>query len=201
MAPDMRKRCAQLFNECRDHKFWKAVRCELLCGLVYVLFGCGTFVYVDIPKPPPNGTARHHVVFTASQTLVIPAAFGLSSAILAWCLGAISGAVCNPAITLSLLVTRNISVVRACCYIVVQVLGAIGGAGILFALSSAEHVDSGHLGALSPHPALTSAQGFGVEFKAALLVAMATLAAPDDARALYVGSSVTAAHLFAVRRP
>ncbi|ELT96865.1 hypothetical protein CAPTEDRAFT_120819 [Capitella teleta] len=172
-----------MFQECRDYKFWKAVRCELLCGLVYVLFGCGSFVYVG---------------YSAAQTLVIAVSFGLSAAILVVCVGGISGGVCNPALTLGLLVTRNISVTRATTYFIAQIIGSLCGAAILYALSSADHVVSGHLGALSPHPQMTPAQCFGVEFMATLLVTMTTLAAGDDSKSFYVGCSIVAAHLFAL---
>ena len=48
-----------------------------------------------------------------------------------WCIGHISGGHINPAVTVALLVTRKISVVRAVLFVVAQCLGAIIGAAFL----------------------------------------------------------------------
>jgi MIP family channel proteins len=58
-------------------------------------------------------------------------AHGLAIALMAGALGAISGGHFNPAVTISMLATGNIKLVRAVVYIVAQLLGGIAGAGIL----------------------------------------------------------------------
>ena len=48
--------------------------------------------------------------------LKIALAFGLAVATLVQCVGHISGAHLNPAVTIAMLVTRNVTVLRAVCY-------------------------------------------------------------------------------------
>ena len=57
--------------------------------------------------------------------------FGLIVGTMVWCIGHISGGHINPAVTVALLVTRKISVVRAVLFVVAQCLGAIIGAAFL----------------------------------------------------------------------
>ena len=58
-------------------------------------------------------------------------AHGLAIGLMAGALGAISGGHFNPAVTISMLATGNVKLMRAAVYIVVQLLGGIAGAGIL----------------------------------------------------------------------
>ncbi len=57
--------------------------------------------------------------------------FGLIVATMVWCIGHISGGHINPAITVALLITRKISVIRAILFVIAQAVGAIMGAGFL----------------------------------------------------------------------
>ena len=57
--------------------------------------------------------------------------FGLIVGTMVWCIRHISGGHINPAVTVALLVTRKISVVRAVLFVVAQCLGAIIGAAFL----------------------------------------------------------------------
>ncbi|KAF9131593.1 hypothetical protein BGW39_001584 [Mortierella sp. 14UC] len=59
--------------------------------------------------------------------LGIAFAFGIGLMVTAWAFGRISGAIFNPAITLSCLITGNRCVAKACMYFVCQLLGACLG--------------------------------------------------------------------------
>lgn len=77
-----------------------------------------------------------------NQTLVqdnvkVSLAFGLSIATLAQSVGHISGAHLNPAVTLGLLLSCQISILRAVMYIIAQCVGAIVGTAILLGVTSA----------------------------------------------------------------
>ena len=54
--------------------------------------------------------------------------------------GHVSGCHINPAVTLGMLASRYISVVRAMCYIVVQCLGGVTGAALLMVRNIFYHI-------------------------------------------------------------
>ena len=58
--------------------------------------------------------------------------FGFSITILAFSIGDLSGAHINPAVTLSLAVSRNLTPTRAFMYIAAQIAGGVVGGGFLF---------------------------------------------------------------------
>lgn len=93
---------------------------ELIGTLVLVLMGCGS-----------AAIAGQYIGFTG-----IAFAFGLSVLAMVYAIGSISGCHINPAITVAMLVARKISGKDAVFYIVFQCIGAIIGAGILWAIAS-----------------------------------------------------------------
>lgn len=76
-------------------------------------------------------------------------AFGLSIATLAQSVGHISGAHLNPAVTLGLLLSCQISVLRAIMYIIAQCVGAIVATAILSGITSSLPDNSLGLNAVS----------------------------------------------------
>jgi aquaporin Z len=63
-------------------------------------------------------------------------AFGLTVLTMAYAIGHVSGCHLNPAVTLGLVAGGRFSAAEAVPYIIVQVLGAIAGAGILYMIAS-----------------------------------------------------------------
>ena len=96
---------------------------EMVGTMVLTLLGCGTAVSLNC------GSDTASVVGTA-------VAFGLAVVAMAYPIGGISGCHINPAITLGCLISKRISGKDAAMYMVFQVIGAIIGAAILFALTS-----------------------------------------------------------------
>jgi len=92
--------------------------CEFIGTAVLVLFGCGSAALA-------GGTLG---------TLGIALAFGLSIVAMAYVIGNISGCHINPAVSLAMLISKKMSVKDFICYVVAQVLGAIAGIGILYAI-------------------------------------------------------------------
>lgn len=126
---------------------------EFLGTMVLVLMGCGSAVIAGA-----NGT-------TGVGLLGISFAFGLSVTAMAYAIGHISGCHINPAISIGMVVAGRMKAGDAVYYIIAQILGAIGGAGILLAIASGKpgyELASGGLGqngyeALSPqHYSLVS---------------------------------------------
>ena len=98
---------------------------EIIGTFVLVLFGCGV------------------AVFTNADIVATSLAFGLAIIALAYVIGPVSGCHVNPAITLSMLIDKRISVKDAICYLISQVIGAFLGSLLLMYI-----VKSSNLGSL-----------------------------------------------------
>ncbi|MCH5311574.1 MAG: MIP family channel protein [Prevotella sp.] len=103
---------------------------EMVGTMVLTLLGCGAAVSLNC------GVDAASVVGTA-------VAFGLAVVAMAYTIGGISGCHINPAITLGCYLTKRIECKDAIMYMVFQVIGAIIGAAILFALTSTDQVLAG----------------------------------------------------------
>uniref|UniRef100_A0A3Q3G1N8 Aquaporin-4-like n=1 Tax=Labrus bergylta TaxID=56723 RepID=A0A3Q3G1N8_9LABR len=102
----------------RSRQFWRAMMAELLGTLVLVSAVLGASV-------PGLGEGPVGPLYPAIAVGVVIVA-------VAHCFGEISGAQVNPAVTLSLLATRRLDVLRAFVYIAAQCLGASLGTGALY---------------------------------------------------------------------
>lgn len=110
--------------------------CEFIGTAVLVLFGCGSAA----------------IAGGALGTLGIALAFGLSIVAMAYVIGNVSGCHINPAVSLAMLISKKMSVKDFFGYVVAQVLGALAGAGLLYAIianSSALDIAVNGLGANS----------------------------------------------------
>lgn len=92
---------------------------ELIGTMVLVLMGCGSAVI-----------AGYAIGFSG-----IAFAFGLAVVAMVYAIGTISGCHINPAISISMLVAGKLSIKDTAFYIVFQCIGAIMGAGILYAIA------------------------------------------------------------------
>jgi aquaporin Z len=93
---------------------------ELIGTMVLVLMGCGSAVIAGA---------------YLGGTLGISFAFGLAVIAMVYTIGAISGCHINPAISISMWVAGKLSAKDTVFYIVFQFVGAIIGAGILYAIA------------------------------------------------------------------
>lgn len=98
--------------------------------MVLTLLGCGTAVSLNC------GSDIASVVGTAM-------AFGLAVVAMAYAIGGVSGCHINPAITLGCLLSKRISGKDAAMYMIFQVIGAVIGSAILFALTYYDQVQAG----------------------------------------------------------
>ena len=183
---------AKSLDDIKSSLFWRAVGAELLGTLLLVFFGCGTCI-TWVPLHPPS-------------MVQIALAFGLIVGTMVWCVAAVSGGHINPAVTIALLITRKISVLRGILFIIVQCLGGIIGAGFLHGVTPEEY--RGALGANQLHDAVSPHQGFGVEFLTTFLLVFTVFASVDAKRTdlkgsapLTIGLAVTVCHLMSVSTP
>lgn len=104
--------------------------CECIGTAVLVLFGCGSAA----------------IAGSYLGTLGIALAFGLSIVAMAYVIGNISGCHINPAVSLAMLINKKMSVKDFIFYLVAQVVGAIIGIGLLYAILSCAGMETTNLG-------------------------------------------------------
>nr|XP_022344458.1 lens fiber major intrinsic protein-like [Crassostrea virginica]XP_022344459.1 lens fiber major intrinsic protein-like [Crassostrea virginica] len=177
-------------GEVRERHFWKSVRCEFLGTLLYVLFGCAATVTWNPDGHDPFKTPR------------VSASFGLVEFLLVSSLGHASGCQLNPALTVSLLCTRYITLFRTVCYLSVQLIAGLISSAILYGLVpeySRHHLAVNEIGL-----GVTHAQAFGIEFLGTFIFVFSyfsSLRRKNEKlvpKALPCGVSITIAHLFAI---
>lgn len=99
--------------------------CEGIGTAVLVLFGCGSAA----------------IAGTHLGTLGIALAFGLSIIAMAYVIGNISGCHINPAVSLAMAINKKISWKEFGFYVLAQVVGAIIGIAILYAITKSCGID------------------------------------------------------------
>ncbi len=112
--------------------------------MVLVLMGCGSAIFLGCDAP--------------AEKLAVAIAFGLSVVAMAYCIGNVSGCHINPAITFGMWLSKRISGKDTLMYILFQIIGAIIGSAILFAL-----VKTGGYGATTTTGANSFDAGEGVQ--------------------------------------
>lgn len=126
---------------------------EMIGTMVLVLMGCGSAVFA-------GGIAA--TVGAGVGTLGVAFAFGLAVVAMAYTIGGISGCHINPAITLGVFLSKRMSGKDAAMYMIFQVIGAVLGSAILYALV-ATGTNSG--------PTVTGSNGFGEGLMVQALIA------------------------------
>lgn len=97
---------------------------EFVGTMVLVLLGCGAAVFAGVGQP-----------FAPAGTLGVAFAFGLAVVAMAYSIGNISGCHINPAVTMGVWLSGRMGGRDAAMYMVFQVLGALAGSAILWALA------------------------------------------------------------------
>jgi glycerol uptake facilitator protein len=105
---------------------------EFIGTALLVLLGNGVVANVVLPKTKGNG----------SGWIVITFGWGMAVFVAVWCVGPISGAHLNPAVTVALAITEKFPVVLVPGFIAAQLLGGIVGAALVFVLYRDHYVAS-----------------------------------------------------------
>ncbi|KAE8290801.1 Aquaporin-1 [Larimichthys crocea] len=150
-------------SEIKSWAFWRAVAAEFVGMLLFIFIGLSAIIGKDA-----TGSLENIAQEKIAQELKVALAFALAIATLAQSLGHVSGAHLNPAISLGLLVSCQISALRCLCYILAQMLGAVAASAIL-------NVSKG--------------QGFIIEFLATLQLVLCVIAVTDKRRSDVTGSA------------
>lgn len=139
-----------------------------------------------------------------TATLTISLCFGLTIFVLAHMFGHISGAHVNPAVTLALMIAKQVDPVKGFLYMAAQFLGSIVASGLLMVTMGLEADTMGGFNALTGHPDNKIARGFIVETIMTFFLVMTVFATIDPTREasgmgpLAIGMAVGIAHLIAV---
>ncbi len=107
---------------------------ELVGTLVLMLGGPGVAILLPGLGLLPEGDASTGAGLI--RILIIALGFGFSLLIMAYVIGPISGCHINPAVTLGMLLARKVDLTQAVYSWIGQVVGAIGGASIIFGIAS-----------------------------------------------------------------
>lgn len=116
---------------------------EFLAMTLFVFISIGSALGFHYPIKSNQTTGA------VQDNVKVSLAFGLSIATMAQSVGHISGAHLNPAVTLGLLLSCQISVLRAFMYIIAQCVGAIVATAILSGITSSLPDNSLGLNAVS----------------------------------------------------
>ncbi|XP_022097539.1 aquaporin AQPAe.a-like [Acanthaster planci] len=170
---------------------WRAVFTECLAVFLFVFLGTGS----SVAWPGANAPSNLHISLS----------FGLVIGSLVHCFGEVSGAHLNPAVTLPLVVYRELSVVRGLLYIGAQCLGSYLGAALLRAATPADPRYNATLGCTLLGEHISVGQGFAVELIVSLQLIFTVFMTTDPQRkddrispALAIGVSVAVGLLIAV---
>ena len=107
---------------------------ELVGTLVLMLGGPGVAILLPTLGLLPEGDASTGAGLL--KILIIALGFGLSLLIMAYVIGPISGCHINPAVTLGMLLARKVTTMHAVYAWIGQIVGAVGGAAIIYGIAS-----------------------------------------------------------------
>ena len=162
--------------------------------MVLVLMGCGVAVSLNCSSVCDLVTANAATVIGTSL------AFGLAVVAMAYAIGGISGCHINPAITFGVWLSGRMSGKDAIMYVIFQIIGAIIGAAILFALAP----QSG-LGANGLQPEIGTWTGVLAEVVFTFVFVLVVLGTTDSEKGagnfagLAIGLSLVLVHLVCIR--
>ena len=133
---------------------------EFIGTFTLVFFGCGTAV---VCGGFTGGTGAGFL-----GVVGIALAFGLAIVASAYAIGPVSGCHVNPAVSLSMLITKRLSVTDFCGYVIAQIAGAFAGSGLLkFIVSASDALsDANGLG----QNGFAAQSGLGLSLPGALVV-------------------------------
>lgn len=168
---------------------WRPLLAEFLGCLFLNLLGCASAVTLPDEQDKAN--------------VLISLAFGFILAAVIQVVCHVSGGHINPAVTLAMMFTSNITILKGLLYIIAQCLGSTTGSAILRALTP-EGVNA--LGMTSLHKSLDPLQGFGMEFFLGFMLLFTVFGVCDPHRddikgsaPITIGLAVAACHFSAIK--
>ncbi|XP_075241972.1 aquaporin AQPAe.a-like [Convolutriloba macropyga] len=175
----------QFAHTCEDLRLWRAVFAELF----------GTFIMVFVGLSNIVGSEYDTGVGKQIDNLVTPGlTFAAIIMTLIHIIGPTSGCHINPAVTISMMVVRRCHFVKGILYIAVQLIGAVGGAALVYWVAPEDWVRETHLGMNRLRPELNMGQGVVVEMIGTMILVLLVLVISDpDPKKDFEGFPATSA--------
>ena len=104
---------------------------ELLGTFLFMMIGYASVAAIGNAAPP------------TANLLVVPFSFGLGLLAAIYAFGHVSGGHFNPAVTVAMVLDKRTTAVDAVGYIIAQIIGAIGAAGVIYLTVSQAAVSAG----------------------------------------------------------
>ncbi|CAG8628874.1 15045_t:CDS:2 [Funneliformis caledonium] len=138
---------------------------EFLGTAYFIFMGVGGAVSIQTVTSQGDGTLN---------VLAIPFAFGFSLCVNIYIWGSVSGAALNPAVTIGLIASQNISLIRGIMYIVAQFLGGLVGAYFISLVQPKAFVNGAAINAVTDLGlGISTAQGLFLEMFTTSVLTMA----------------------------
>lgn len=199
-----------------DGAFWKGIVAEFvhMTLFMFIVIGavCSGCRASDAKGSPSSDTnvegQSSSCALPIGRVIQIALTFGFTIAVMVYSCATFSGGHLNPAVTFGLLFAKKVSLLRAVCYWIAQLGGAILGSAFVFAVDRAGwHAAKGGTNALSP--GISGASGWLLEAILTCALMIVVLAATDAARGsvgahlpvlapFAIGFTVLVCHLIAV---
>ncbi|XP_025833716.1 neurogenic protein big brain [Agrilus planipennis] len=161
--------------EIRTLEFWRSVICECIASFCCVFIVCGAAAGTGVGAS------------AASILLATALAAGFAMTTLSQCFLHISGGHINPSVTVAMVVTKRITIIRAVMYVIAQSGGAVAGVAFLYGVTVPGY--QGNLKAAVQHTASAAAwERFGVELILTFLIVLTYLMSIDSYNK-YMGST------------
>lgn len=172
-------RPATFREEIKSFQFWKSVRTELLCATLFVVVIQGATL--DVRQLPPRvdqltlsllelKLALCYLCIVSTLMYISSGHFSSKAAMPVY-----EACHLSPHISFSMVLVREMSMLRFVAYFMAQIIGALLGCAILFGLTCYDATGKIGLNYLEPLENLPPANMFGVEFIAAFLITLAYL--------------------------
>ncbi|XP_063152651.1 aquaporin-5-like [Candoia aspera] len=175
-------------SEILSVKFAWAVLSEFIATAIFICIALGSSFKWPLEQP---------------SVLQISLAFGLTVATVVHAFGHISGAHINPAVSLAYFVGNQISIIRFVFYVILQLLGALAGAGIIYGVTPKDIRKTLFANEISKE--ISSGEAFVMEMITTFSVVMCIFSVTDKRRrdsrsnsALAIGMAVSMAHLVGI---
>jgi len=134
---------------------WRALLAEFVATMMFVFMGTGLLVSFNKDKMDGSGLG--------AGLVSISLGFGIALSTMIYTVANISGGHLNPAVTIGLLLIRQIEIFKALGYIACQIGGSIVGTALMYGVMPDNVTETIHMGATTLADGVTPGEGCAIE--------------------------------------